>query len=226
MTQQNAAPPPLLEVKDLRVAFGDKAVVHGVDFSIAPGEKLALVGESGSGKTVTALSLVRLVHNARITGSASSNVAPSTGMPRFSCSASSNDRPSSFCTASVLLYQSRNARLAACTFSVRRAMMRRSVGGENDGPSRQLGGGHGAAPRLDGGGREQIHPPDKRQVFPRRQVVEQGQVLGHDLLLDHPGRDRPVGQRDAEGVCAEGFGHGNRKGAGRVAVPQSETFAR
>lgn len=70
MTQQNAALPPLLEVKDLRVAFGDKEIVHGVDFSIAPGEKLALVGESGSGKTVTALSLIRLVHNARITGSA------------------------------------------------------------------------------------------------------------------------------------------------------------
>jgi microcin C transport system ATP-binding protein len=70
MTQQNLAPPPLLEVKDLRVSFGGKEVVHGVDFSIGPGEKLALVGESGSGKTVTALSLVRLVHNARITGSA------------------------------------------------------------------------------------------------------------------------------------------------------------
>ena len=79
MTQQNRALPPLLEVKDLRVAFGDKEVVHGVDFSIAPGEKLALVGESGSGKTVTALSLVRLVHNARITGSA--RLARGTGQP-------------------------------------------------------------------------------------------------------------------------------------------------
>ena len=61
---------PLLEVKNLRVSFGGKEVVHGIDFSIAPGEKLALVGESGSGKTVTALSLLRLVQNADLSGSA------------------------------------------------------------------------------------------------------------------------------------------------------------
>ena len=65
------APTPLLDVKNLRVAFGGKEVVHGIDFSIAPGEKLALVGESGSGKTVTALSLLRLVQDAAITGTAS-----------------------------------------------------------------------------------------------------------------------------------------------------------
>ena len=61
---------PLLEVSDLRVAFGSKEVVHGVDFVLAPGEKLALVGESGSGKTVSALSLLGLVQNATVTGSA------------------------------------------------------------------------------------------------------------------------------------------------------------
>jgi microcin C transport system ATP-binding protein len=70
MNEQHVALPPLLDVKGLRVAFGGKEVVHGVDFSIRAGEKLALVGESGSGKTVTALSLVRLVHGARVTGSA------------------------------------------------------------------------------------------------------------------------------------------------------------
>ena len=61
---------PLLNVQGLRVAFGGKAVVHGIDFHIGVGEKLALVGESGSGKTVTALSLLRLVQNAQIGGAA------------------------------------------------------------------------------------------------------------------------------------------------------------
>ena len=65
-----AGPAPLLDVKGLRVSFSGKEVVHGVDFHIRPGEKLALVGESGSGKTVTALALLRLVLNADISGSA------------------------------------------------------------------------------------------------------------------------------------------------------------
>ena len=61
---------PLLVVNNLRISFAGKAVVQGIDFSIAPGEKLALVGESGSGKSVTALSLLGLVQNAACSGSA------------------------------------------------------------------------------------------------------------------------------------------------------------
>jgi microcin C transport system ATP-binding protein len=61
---------PLLEVSGLRVAFSGKEVVHGIDFTIQPGEKLALVGESGSGKTVTALSLLRLLLDAQVSGQA------------------------------------------------------------------------------------------------------------------------------------------------------------
>jgi microcin C transport system ATP-binding protein len=60
----------LLDVKDLTVSFGGKPVVHGINFSINAGERVALVGESGSGKTVTALSLLRLVMNAQLSGSA------------------------------------------------------------------------------------------------------------------------------------------------------------
>jgi microcin C transport system ATP-binding protein len=57
-----------LEVKDLCIDFGSRRVVDRASFSIADGERLALVGESGSGKTVTALSLLRLVEAARLTG--------------------------------------------------------------------------------------------------------------------------------------------------------------
>lgn len=60
----------LLEVQGLRVAFAGVDVVKGIDFSIAPGEKVALVGESGSGKTVTALSLLGLAADAHCRGTA------------------------------------------------------------------------------------------------------------------------------------------------------------
>jgi len=60
----------LLDIRQLRVAFNGRPVVHGLNLQIAPGEKLALVGESGSGKTVSALSLLRLVQNAQVSGQA------------------------------------------------------------------------------------------------------------------------------------------------------------
>ena len=59
----------LLEIRDLRVSFDGTEVVHGVNLSIAPGERLALVGESGSGKSVTALSILHLLESARLSGS-------------------------------------------------------------------------------------------------------------------------------------------------------------
>jgi microcin C transport system ATP-binding protein len=58
----------LLEVRNLSVDFGPRRVVDNVSFSLDAGEKLALVGESASGKTVTALSTLRLIENARLSG--------------------------------------------------------------------------------------------------------------------------------------------------------------
>jgi microcin C transport system ATP-binding protein len=59
------AAPPLLEVRDLSVAFAQGGVkrlaVDRVSFRLERGQALALVGESGSGKTVTAQSIVRLL---------------------------------------------------------------------------------------------------------------------------------------------------------------------
>ncbi|MDB5851262.1 MAG: microcin transporter ATP-binding protein [Rhodoferax sp.] len=70
IARAHSASGPLLDVHDLRIAFGGQEVVHGINLQIAAGEKLALVGESGSGKTITALSLLRLVQNAEVTGQA------------------------------------------------------------------------------------------------------------------------------------------------------------
>ena len=56
---------PLLEVRDLRIAFrmGKSWVraVNDVSFSVDEGKTLALVGESGSGKSVSAMSVLRLL---------------------------------------------------------------------------------------------------------------------------------------------------------------------
>jgi oligopeptide/dipeptide ABC transporter ATP-binding protein len=61
---------PLLEVRDLGVAFGPVRAVDGVSFTLVPGETLGLVGESGCGKSTTALALMRLLHGATLRGAA------------------------------------------------------------------------------------------------------------------------------------------------------------
>src|SRR5256885_14357717 len=58
-------PTPLLEIKDLNVAFetnrGDIRPVRDASLTIYPGQTVALVGESGCGKSVTAMSILRLI---------------------------------------------------------------------------------------------------------------------------------------------------------------------
>ncbi len=59
---------PLLSLKGISIQLGNKTVVDSLNLDIGQGERVALVGESGSGKTVTALSVLRLLKEAQVSG--------------------------------------------------------------------------------------------------------------------------------------------------------------
>lgn len=42
---------PILEIKGLHKSFGDHHVLKGIDFTVEPGERVAIIGGSGSGKS-------------------------------------------------------------------------------------------------------------------------------------------------------------------------------
>jgi oligopeptide/dipeptide ABC transporter ATP-binding protein len=67
-------PSPLLEVSDLRVTFGTRGgrvyAVQGINFTVEPGQTLAIIGESGSGKTVSAQAVMGILpRSANVSGS-------------------------------------------------------------------------------------------------------------------------------------------------------------
>ena len=74
----------LLEVEDLRVAYGKIEAVKGISFSVEAGQVVTLIGTNGAGKTTTLRTLSGLLQPAG--GRSSSTASPSrTSPPTRSC---------------------------------------------------------------------------------------------------------------------------------------------
>jgi phospholipid/cholesterol/gamma-HCH transport system ATP-binding protein len=54
--------PASISVRDLRVNYGEREILHGVTFDVNPGETLVILGGSGSGKSTLLRTLVGLEH--------------------------------------------------------------------------------------------------------------------------------------------------------------------
>ncbi|MEO8331115.1 MAG: ABC transporter ATP-binding protein, partial [Gallionella sp.] len=55
---------PLLEVRDLQVAYGGIHAIKGIELHVAQGELVALIGSNGAGKTTMLKTLAGLLHPA------------------------------------------------------------------------------------------------------------------------------------------------------------------
>jgi phospholipid/cholesterol/gamma-HCH transport system ATP-binding protein len=57
---QVASPKPVISLRDLRVSYGEREILHGITFDVQPGETLVILGGSGSGKSTLLRTLVGL----------------------------------------------------------------------------------------------------------------------------------------------------------------------
>src|SRR5215831_11374934 len=55
-----SAQAPVLSIRNLRVAYGEREILHGVSFDVLAGETVVILGGSGSGKSTLLRTLVGL----------------------------------------------------------------------------------------------------------------------------------------------------------------------
>src|SRR5690348_16868259 len=53
-------PEAIISLRNLRVSYGDREILHGINFDVMPGETLVILGGSGSGKSTLLRTLVGL----------------------------------------------------------------------------------------------------------------------------------------------------------------------
>src|SRR5271154_2217106 len=58
--QEAVAGEPIISARELRVKYGEREILHGIDFSINHGEVVVILGGSGSGKSTLLRTIVGL----------------------------------------------------------------------------------------------------------------------------------------------------------------------
>src|SRR5438093_8590221 len=61
MAESMSASPPILEVRNIEVQYGQVRALHGVSLEVGAGEIVALLGANGAGKTTTLRAISGLV---------------------------------------------------------------------------------------------------------------------------------------------------------------------
>src|ERR1700749_155428 len=62
MERDSSESGPMVSLRDLHVSYGDREILHGINFDVQRGETLVILGGSGSGKSTLLRTLVGLEH--------------------------------------------------------------------------------------------------------------------------------------------------------------------
>ena len=58
--EDDVSPEVMISLRDLRVSYGEREILHGVSFDVMRGETMVILGGSGSGKSTLLRTLVGL----------------------------------------------------------------------------------------------------------------------------------------------------------------------